>query len=370
MNWTQRHIGRIISPWVPKLRNVSEPIDPRIYDMQVKVHGERARIGYESLLREGKLFDTSYVTEWIEHPTDGPFWREQSPYNFFPFIKTPVYCQGGWFDLFTGPVIRTFQEIDAPKKLLVGPWFHGQNHGINLTGVKLRWFDYWLKGEENGIMEEAPIMYYVMGRDEWRVAGEWPPLTRELRYFLTSGEEKPQYSLNDGLLGPDPPRTEEEPDALNHDPDDPIPSIAYRNADISQGERRMLTYTTDPLDSDVEVVGSIHVNLAASTDAKDVDWTVKVTEVFPGGESIVLTSWALRGSHHKSHEFPEELTPGMAYSFEFDLPPTCNAFKRGNRIRLSVGNSDFPLLFPNPIPSRNLLYHGNGSFITLPVTAS
>ena len=128
----------------------------------------------------------------------------------------------------------------------------------------------------------------------------------------------------------------------------------------------MLTYTTDPLDEELEVVGTVHVNLATSTNAVDVDWTAKLTEVFPNGESILLTSGAIRGSHHLSHESPQDLVPGKAYDIGIDLSPTCNAFRKGNRMRLSVGNSDFPLLFPNPLPSENILYHGR-SFITVPV---
>jgi putative CocE/NonD family hydrolase len=305
------------------------------------------------------------VTDWIEHPNDGEYWREFSPYNFFPKIKVPVYCFGGWFDLFTGGVIRQFVEIDAPKKLLMGPWFHGQSDGIDLTREKLRWFDYWLKGEETGILKDPPVLYYVMGRGEWRAAADWPPETGEVRYYLGPGGGEPEYSLNDGLLiresvGGDGA------DTISHDPDDPVPSIAFRNAEISRAERRMLTYTTEPLQGEVEVVGSIGVNLATSTDARDVDWVAKLTEVFPNGDSILLTSSALRGSHHLSHEFPEELVPGKVYEIKLDLSPTCNAFARGNRIRLSIANSDFPLLVPNPLKSENLLHHG-GSFISIPV---
>lgn len=364
MNWAQRHIGRLLSNHVPKLRNTTMPVDPVIYQMQEKVHNERTRVGYESLLM-GKLFDTSYVTEWIEHPTDGEYWREFSPCNYFSRIKVPVYCFGGWFDLFTGGVIRQFVEIDAPKKLLMGPWFHGQSDGIDLTREKLRWFDYWLKGEETGILEDPPVLYYVMGRGEWKAAADWPPETREVRYYLGPGEGEPEYSLNDGLLVRDP-ASGDGTDSITHDPDDPVPSIAFRKAEMSRAESRMLTYTTEPLQDEVEVVGSIGVNLATSTDARDVDWIAKVTEVFPNGDSILLTSSALRGSHHLSHEFPEDLVPRDIYEIRLDLSPTCNAFARGNRIRLSIANSDFPLLIPNPLKSENLLHHG-GSFISIPV---
>jgi putative CocE/NonD family hydrolase len=213
-------------------------------------------------------------------------------------------------------------------------------------------------------MDEPPVLYYVMGRGEWKAADGWPPRTSEVRYYLKSGSCAAEHSLNDGLLTTDP--ADDGVDPIKHDPDDPIPSIAFRNADIRRGEQRMLTFTTDPLEGEIEVAGSIHVSLATSTNARDVDWTVKLSEVLPEGESILLCSSALKGSHHLSHESPEDLVPGKIYDMKIDLSPTCNAFGVGNRIRISIGNSDFPLLAPNPLPSENQLHH-SGSFVSMPV---
>lgn len=367
-NWAQRHVMRIISPQVPQLRRTPDLVDLRILGMQRKIHGDRLVRDMDHLLKDGRLFDTAYIREWVDHPTDGEYWRSHSPCSFFSSIRTPIYLLGGWFDLFTGPVIRAFLEIDAPKKLLMGPWFHGENTGIDRTAVQLRWFDYWLKGIDNGVMEEAPIMYYIMGRDEWALSTSWPPETRRVTYYLRSGQAEPSHSLNDGVLSTEPPEGEEQ-DRIAHDPESPVPSLGYRNVDIREGEKSMLTYTTEPLKGEMEIAGSIHVHLAFSTSASDVDWIAKMTEVLPDGESILLTSAALRGSHYRSHETPEDLAPGRVYGVDLDLAPTAKVFGKGNRIRLAVANSDFPLLFPNPLASESTLYHGSEktSHIELPV---
>jgi len=368
-NWAQRHVMRIIAPRLPQLRRAPDPVDPRIYLMQEKVHGERLLRDLDHLLTEGRLFDTDYVREWIEHPNDGEYWREQSPYTFFPKIRTPIYLLGGWFDIFTSGVIRTFLEIDAPKRLLIGPWFHAETSGIDRTALQLRWFDHWLKGIENGVMEEAPVMYYVMGREEWKLSADWPPETQQLTYYLHPGTDAPRHSINDGVLSRDPPLSDEGGDKISHDPQRPVPSVGHRNVDLRRGERRMLTYTTEPLQRDVEVVGSVRVHLSFSTRATDVDWIAKLTEVLPGGESILLSSGALRGSHYRSHEFPKDLEAGRVYEIDIDMPPTAKVFKSGNRLRLSIANSDFPLRFPNPLPSESMLHHNRreASYVTLPV---
>ncbi len=369
LDWAQRHIMRIIAPWLPRLRRASDPVDPGIYGMQEKVHGERTMKGLRQLLEQGCPFDMGFLKEWIEHPTDGSYWRNHSPYNFFSQIKTPICLLGGWFDLFPGPVIRAFLEIDAPKMLVMGPWFHGERDGIDLNALQLRWFDYWLKGLDNGVMDEAPVMYYVMGREEWRFCRSWPPRTHPLTLYLRSGPEGAVDSLNDGVLSRDAPGPEEEGDRIAHDPNRPVPSVAYRNVDIRRGEKSMLTYTTEPLREDLEIAGVVRVHLAFSSSARDVDWMAKITEALPDGESILLTSGALRSSHRLSHESLVDLEPGSTYEIDINLAPTCKAFLTGNRVRLDLGNSDFPLLFPNQLPSENCVHHGRMgiSYVTLPV---
>jgi len=127
--------------------------------------------------------------------------------------------------------------------------------------------------------------------------------------------------------------------------------------DISQAERSMLTYTSDPLAEEIEIVGPIGIVLFVSSDRKDVDWFARICEVDSEGKSIILTGGVLKGSHYKSHEEPEELVPGQVYEFAFETPPMCQVVAKGNRIRVSLSNSDFPLFFPNPVGSRNRVYH-------------
>ncbi len=346
-----------------------EEVDPRIYEMQEKVHCDRTKIALKHILEEGKIYDTDYLEEWIAHPIDGPFWKSDSPYNFFEKIRTPVYCFGGWFDYFVNGTVRSFVEIDAPKKLLIGPWFHGGNEGLDLLNVQLRWFDYWLKGVDNGVMDEPPVRLFVMGKDEWRFEDSWPPKVRRARFYLRGGDKEPSYSLNDGLLNTTPPDSAEPADRITHDPENPVPSVAFRNAEISRAEKSMLTYTTEPLEEDIEIAGPIELHLCTSTSGRDVDWFVRMTDVLPEGSSIVLASGVLKGSHYRSHELPEDLVPGKIYEFRIDISPTCKIFPKGHRIRLDIANSNFPEFYPNPVASESMVYHDpeHRSYVVFPV---
>jgi len=357
LRWAVNHAAHLLPPWVPQLFDMPQEIDPRIYEMQEKIHCQRTQLMIKQALEGGGLYDNDFLKEWISHPTDGPFWRQDSPYNFFKSIRTPVYCQGGWFDFFIAGTIRSFVEIDAPKKLLIGPWFHGGKEGCDLLGVQLRWFDYWLKGIQNGIMEEPPVRVFVMGKDEWRFEDGWPPKSRTMRLYLRRGEPNPRHSLNDGLLSTKPAAADEEPDRISHDPANLVPSVAFRNADIRRAERACLTYTTEPLSKDIELNGNVELLLNASTNAFDVDWFAKLTRVIPEGDSIVISSGVLRASHRRSHEHPQKLVPGRVYAMRIVMSPLCILIPKGHRLRLDLANSDFPHFAPNLVASDNEVYH-------------
>jgi len=368
-NWALRHIGHIIPPWVPQLRSVPEPVDPEIYPMQLKVHNDRMRLAVQRAFAGKTLYDDDFFQEWLDHPTDGPFWNGISPVSFFDRIQTPVFCYGGWFDYFVEGTIRSFLEIDAPKKLHIGPWFHGQSENEELPGLQIRWFDHWLKGIDNGVMEEPAVKYFVVGADEWKTAESWPPRTKPVRYYLRAGKGEPSHSLNDGALSPSTPESDESPDEIAYDPENPTQSIGLRKVDISQAEKSMLTYTSEPLEIDTAIIGPVEIVLFASTSQKDVDWFARICEVDSEGKSTILTGGVLKGSHCKSHEEPEDLVPGQVYEFAFETPSMCQAIAKGSRIRVSLSNSDFPLFFSNPMGSRNKLCHDPAhlSRIVIPV---
>lgn len=305
----------------------------------------------------------------------------------------PIYHLGGWYDRHIHGAIRHYNGIRtrggkrarSGQKLTVGPWIHGtaqlsksrigemtfSGAGIDYNALRLRWFDYHLKGIDNGIMDEPPVRIYVMGENAWRDEDAFP-LERQVEtsFYLASGPTASIDSLNDGALRRDEPG-DDKPDRYKYDPARPVPSLGGdlfvepRGAqDHSPSDRLSLTYTTMPLEEDLEVTGFPRVELFASSSAVDTDWVVTLIDVYPSGFALHLRQSLLRARYRDGDEAPKLMEPGTVYPFTIEMPPISNLFKKGHRIRLTVTSSSFPKWFPNGNTGKEMLEDRPGIIAT------
>jgi putative CocE/NonD family hydrolase len=320
---------------------------------------------------------TRFLADCIAHPTPDDYWqRLKCPHKA---LTIPIFHIGGWYDIFIGNTPRDFAGIhaqgNARQKMMIGPWVHGSydahvgevDFGLQASGhmvlpeeLHLRWFDYWLRGIENGIVEEPPIHIFVMGDDCWHFESEWPlARTQYTPYYLHSGGAA--NSLHgDGSLTPERP-LEEPVDSFVYDPRNPVPTrggglCCWRAAlppgafDQRQVEARpdVLVYTTPPLEYDVEVTGPIEVHLWAATSAPDTDFTAKLVDVGPGGYARNVQDGIVRARYRESPDRARPVTPGQVYEYVIDLSATSNVFKAGHCIRVEISSSNFPRFNRNP----------------------
>jgi uncharacterized protein len=324
-----------------------------------------------------------FYRDWLEHAAYDDYWKAIGNESKFDRIDVPIYNQCGWYDAYPGGTFTSFNGIRArgksertrrSQKVLMGPWSHsapsstrlgdldfGPSSYVELWEEDLRWFDYWLRGVDTGIMDEPPIRLFVMGANAWRFEHEWPLVrTQFTAYHLHSGGRA--NSLNgDGTLSPEPCGGSEPPDRFTYDPENPVPSIGGNNStqtwlekaeepiipgpiDQRPIERRddVLVYTSAELAEDLELTGPITVVLYAASSARDTDWTAKLVDVYPNGQAMNLAEGIIRARYRKSWEQPELLEPGEVAHYEIELAPTSNVFKRGHRIRLDISSSNFP----------------------------
>jgi uncharacterized protein len=311
---------------------------------------------------------------WLEHPEDGPYWWEFAVDKFHDQIETPACHLGGWFDIFLGGTLKNYvglrrrartEAARRSQQLVIGPWVHGSGNidkqsagefdfgtaaARNFNDLRLPWFDYWLKGVDNRILDEPPVRIFVMGRNEWRDELDWPlPDTRYTPYYFRGGHSGSIDSLNDGTLSPSPPEGSEDPASFAYDPDRPVPSLGGNTLGIPDGVRDQrpsdvlcLTFTSDPLRRELEVTGPVRAVLYGMSSASDTDWVVRLTDVHPDGYSRNLCDGILRARHRNSFARPELLEPGKVYRFEIDLWATSNVFLPGHRLRVVVTSSSFP----------------------------
>lgn len=318
-----------------------------------------------------------YYYDWITHPDDGPFWDFANVEKKHSEVSVPAYNLTGWFDDGYGQpgAIRNFlgmrrngktpQARDG-QKLTIGPWTHceptskagpvdfGQEAAVNVDELALRWFDYWLKGIDNGILREPPIKIFVMGENKWRYETEWPPARTKRTSFYLTGSGAANSSTGQGRLSQQPASGEGH-DHYTYDPANPVTDFFFEEPgprDLRPIEIRndVLVYTTQPLTRDTEVTGEIEAELWASSSAEDTDFVVKMTDVSPSGFSQNITaplSGVIRARYRESETSPTLLTPGKIYKYTIGSMYTSYVFKAGHRIMVWISSSYFPFIDRN-----------------------
>lgn len=328
---------------------------------------------------------TRWFDTWIrQNLGSGDYWRAISYQTQADYakVKVPSLAISGWFDAnFPGTPMNYLAmkrhggtpEARQPR-LVIGPWEHIINRSQKAAGVDFgpqaiidwngyvcRWFDYHLKQIDNGVLADPPVHLFVMGRNQWRAAIEWPlPETCWTKYYLHSGG-RANGSASDGTLSTAPPGNEP-CDHYTYDPAHPTPSAPFANGHIdgprdvraSAARADVLVYTTPVLEQEVEVVGPITARLYAATSARDTDWMVRLVDVHPDGYAAFLCEGVMRARHRDGPDGkfnPNRLStiePGKVYPYTIEFwRATGNAFARGHRIRVEISSSYFPYYLRN-----------------------
>ncbi len=310
------------------------------------------------------------LVDILLNPMDGDYFGERSvPYE--RNLEIPAYHGGCWgiYGLHLPGAFRSWDCWRGPKKMIIGPPIYLDRPLYQYQYESLRWFDYWLKGVDNGIMEEPPIAVFVTGTDEWKTTTEWPlPETRWTPFYLHSGGllSEHEFWANEG-------------------------SSTYEDSLFNRGQ---LTFMTPPLIENTEVIGPIVLNLYASTTDREVLWFVSLLDIDPQGNETLLTRGWLRGSQREldtkrskpwqpyhSHLKREPLAPNEIYEFNIEIRPYGILYKAGHRIGIRIKSVDDekPTNFLQAIgmghlwrqsASRVTVYHNSESpsHLLLPVT--
>jgi uncharacterized protein len=317
-------------------------------------------------------------------------------------VRIPAFHQSGWFD---GDGIGTklnylqMREYGhGNQKLVLGPWGHTDQAGrrigdrdfgpqaiVDLQRDYLRWFDYWLKGIDNGIAKEPLVKIFVMGSNRWLEGTTYPlPNTRSEKWYLSGGGHA-NTSKGDGKLVKQPPPAEAPTDRYTYNPGDPTPNADFNeerddapktvDADAKKkadeafhesvtGKRGdILVYTTDKLTGPLTFAGPVSAVLYASSSARDTDWFMSLMEVDKDGKIFKLATGKIRARFRRSMKKPELLTPGEVCEYKIDLWQTGITIPAGNRLRIEVASADFPMF------SRNLNTGGHNETETKFVSA-
>jgi putative CocE/NonD family hydrolase len=325
--------------------------------------------------RQARFYD-----DWLAHPDYDAYWKPLNVEEMFERITVPVHTLGGWFDIFSQGTLRGYvgmshkggsEQARKSSRLIIGPWGHGPSQkfgaldfgptaNVDALAIQLRWYDYFLKGIDDGFSTEPPVALFVMGRNEWVQEREYPLARTQWTplYFASGGAAN--SDRGDGRLTWDKPAASASSDRYRYDPDDPVPSLGGNNCCGTptpagpqdqrpiEGRRDVLVYTSDYLAEELEVTGPVKVVLYAASDAVDTDFVARLVDVHPDGASYNMAEGILRARHRGGTDKPRLLTPGEIYRLEIDLVGTSVAFRQGHRIRVQVTSSHFPQFDRHP----------------------
>ena len=358
-----------------------------------------------------------YFKDWLAHPSFDAYWKQWSIEDHYANIQVPVLSFAAWYDIFLGGSLRNYTRLkkeggtDAAKngqRLVVyvgghaggseSRWAGGVDFGeklpIDQDEMMLRWYDWLLKGQANGVENEKPVRIFVMGKNEWRDEDDWPlARARSTRYYLHSTGGGANGLAGNGTLSTAAP-AEEKPEQYIYDPSDATPTIGgplccgplptgIGPQDQRPAETRgdVLVFTTLAFAKDTEVTGPVTLDLYASSSAVDTDFTGMLVDVWPNGFAQNLTSGILRMRYRNSQEKAELTNPGERYHLTVDLWATSNVFLAGHKLRLEVSSSNFPRFDRNlntgeiqargtrMVKATNVIYHDKAhpSALILPV---
>ncbi len=332
----------------------------------------------------------------------------------------PALWFNSWYDVSIGPNLALFnhaRKAGADKSVrenqytVIAPVTHcgflrlgpdtkvGERDmgdtSFDTMGEIFGWFDHWLKGDKKAFAKKTPpVRYFAMGENKWKSAKQWPPknVTMKRLYLHSGGRANSLYG--DGGLSGQKPDTKEPADDFTYDPMNPVATIgggdccngglvipgAFDQRSI-EARNDVLVYTSDPLESPMEVTGFVDAVLYVSSNVKDTDFAVKLVDVTPDGTAYIIDDTILRTRYRDGFDKEVFMKDGGVYKLDFSPMTTSIVFDKGHRIRVEVTSSNFPKFVRNlntggdnyneskGVVAKNRIYHtaGQASYIELPV---
>jgi len=321
------------------------------------------------------------VFTYMRHQRDGPFWDRASALHKYDRIRIPGFHIGGWYDGYRDSLPRMLENVKAPVKAMIGPWDHDFPHNASHSPQMewrreaVRWFDQWLKGVDTGIMDEPAFAVYV--RDwhppgpgvydfpgRWRWEDGWPiERTTTQTWYAQQQRGLARTTAQPAV------ETQRYVPSSGLEAGGPVMWWGSVLPDLQPADEYALVYDSEPLQQPLEILGEPVAHLRVSADAKRANWIARIADVAPDGQVTHVAAAAFNGTHRLSAREPSDIVPGEEFPLAIEMHFTSWVFPPGHRIRLSVTNSQWPMLWPTPYPAATTLALGgeDGARVDLPV---
>ncbi len=316
-----------------------------------------------------------YIYPWQDHPSHDEYW--QSCVVDCAQIKIPAFVIGGWRDIFPEAMTRVYEQLgSAHKKLLMGPWLHtlpdlSPREPVDYLPELVRFFDRWLKNENNGIDSEPAVTYFVQGSaNRWRNERKWPVSRTSFSNFFLGAKR---------ALGADP-AGEDGSEEYEARPSvgtmaglwDPTGLGLGLPLDQGADDLASVAFTSAAMQADTEISGAPEASIKIAVErGEDVNLVVKLCDVAPDGSSALISTGWLKAAYRNGLENAEAVPLGQIIELRVPMVATSYMVARRHRLRVSVSCSDFPRIFPTRTnPAIRVHYGGRrGSHVRIPVVA-
>ncbi|HEY6431936.1 MAG TPA: CocE/NonD family hydrolase, partial [Acetobacteraceae bacterium] len=313
-----------------------------------------------------------FLAQWLRHQRRDAYWKHGSVCEDYGAIACAVLAVGGWTDGYTNAIPRLLAGLSAPRLGLIGPWAHRYPHfaspepRIGFLQEALRWWDRWLKGIDNGVMDEPMLRTWIMDSvrpaawheerpGRWVGEPAWPPVAVPRRLFLTG----------EGLRaapGEDVALTVRTPQSLGAAGGSWCPfGVGPDDADDQRDDDALsLVFDTEVLESAVEILGAPVLEIDVAADRSPAVLVARLCDVHPDGASLRVSYGVLNLTHRDGHEVPKPVVPGQVMQVRLQLNDAGFRFPAGHRIRVALSTTYWPMIWPGPDAATVTVFAGSG----------
>jgi uncharacterized protein len=345
------------------------------------VVGDRWRSTWRSRLEE--LRPTLH--DWLAHQRRDDYWRHGSVCEDYGDMECAVFMVGGWEDGYRSAILRVLEHYPGLRRGLIGPWCHSYPHqgtpgpAIGFLQEALRWWDYWLQGIDNGIMDEPMLRFWM--QDSFAPSGQclprsgrwlgedcWPPTGQDRHEFVLTRDHLTDPPAAD-TASEDLPVQLRGPQVAGLDSGCWISWAYPADSPIDQraDDGLFTSFTSEPLHSPLEILGLPELEVVVRSDVPAALLAARLCDVAPEGASTLVTRGVLNLTHCSGHADPKYLVPGEDYDVTVRLQPVAYSIPAGHRVRLALSTTYWPLVWPSPRPVTLTMTLGGRSRLSLPL---
>ena len=301
-----------------------------------------------------------FAEKWLRHQLRDETWSQGSVCEVYEKIKTPVLGIGGWNDCWPNTLIRLLENIEAPCRVVSGPWGHSypnlSNIGptVGFLQLALKWWDYWLKGIENGVMNEPRFLAFIQDSHapnpnpsdrpgRWIGETKWPTTSVKTQVFWLGNNslcDEPT-TIGKAALIKSPNST-----GLCSGEYMPWSGTAELPHDQRSDDSKSVCFDSEFLDKPLELLGTSFLRLKLSSDRECGLICVRLCDLSPEGSSTLITYGILNLKLRNGRECIADVKANELLDVTIRLNDTGWRLKKGHRLRLALSTQMWPMAWP------------------------